>query len=169
MFLMDDRGFRPFATEALPLLRKFIAVAAARLPDGSVGIGTRSGGFLIMERDGRVRRYLDRSAGILSDGVLAVFTDTAGTVWLGLQNGIAKLETSSPLTQFGENAGLSSAVNDIQRYRGTLLVASMAGLKQLDGATGVFRTIGPAALQVFALLPNGDSILVAAAVRGCSN
>jgi signal transduction histidine kinase/DNA-binding response OmpR family regulator len=167
LFLLDGAGLRPFVTEASPLLSKTGISAAALLQDGAVGIGTISGGFLILERDGRMRRYLDRSAGIPSDGVLGVFVDPAGTVWLGLQNGIARVEVSSPLSEFPAAAGMSAAVNDITRYQGVLYAATVAGMKMLDGRTGQFRSVpGMESLPSFGLLSHGDSLLVAGARDG---
>jgi signal transduction histidine kinase/ligand-binding sensor domain-containing protein len=162
LFLLDDAGTRPFATGAGPLLQKFGVSTGSLLRDGAVGIGTRNGGFVVLERDGRLRRYVDHAAGIPSDGVMGVYVDPAGTVWLGLQNGIAKVEASSPLSEFPAAAGLSAAVNDIKRYQGVLYAATIAGLRKLDGTTGQFQTVPAVGLiSVFGLLPHGNALLVA--------
>lgn len=89
-----------------------------------------------MEPSGKVRRYLDRTAGIQSDGVLAVYFDRAGTLWMGLQNGIAKVEAASPLSEFGAASGMSASVNDIVRYRGVLYTGTVSGVRRLDAGRG---------------------------------
>ncbi|MDR3718172.1 MAG: hypothetical protein P4K98_05170, partial [Bryobacteraceae bacterium] len=161
LFLLDAAGARPFATEAGPLLQKLGVSMGALLRDGAVGIGTRNGGFVVLERDGRMRRYVDHAAGIPSDGVMGVFVDPVGTVWLGLQNGIVKVEASSPLSEFSAAAGLSAAVNDIKRYQGTLYAATLTGLSKLDSATGEFHTVPAVGLiSVFSLLPHGNALLL---------
>jgi hypothetical protein len=162
LFLLDGAGMRPFATGADPLLRKVGVYSGALLHDGAVGIGALDGGLLILERDGRMRRNVDRTAGIPSDGVLSVFVDLMGTVWLGLQNGIAKVEASSPLSEFPAAAGLSSAVNDIKRHQGVLYAATVTGLSKLDSTTGEFQTVPVAGLHAaFGLLEHGNSLLIA--------
>ena len=162
LFLMDASGVRPFATEADALLHKEGISSAAPLRDGAFGIGTLVGGFLILERDGRIRRYLDRAAAIPSDGVLRVFEDPTGTVWLGLQNGIARVEVSAPISEFPAAAGLSGATNDIVRYQGALYAATISGVKKLDGRTGQFRNVPSLDTDSsFGMLVHGDSLLVA--------
>lgn len=165
--LLNEHGLRPFPVEAGPWQKLGTSTAAAVLLDGAFGFGRRGGGLLVLERDGRIRHYLDRSAGIASDGVLVVFTDRVGTVWLGLQNGIARVEEASPFSEFGRVNGISAAVNGIVRYRGVLHLATMAGLKKFDPEAGQFidlPEIGTA--QVMGLLVYGDSLLAAAARDG---
>ena len=175
IFLMNDQGDRailtPFATDAAPLLLRHKLSSgprgAAILSDGALGFSTLAGGFLILERNGKTRHYLDRTAGIPSDGVLSAFVDRVGTVWLGLQNGIAKVEASSPLTEFGAAAGMSASVNQIRRYRGELYTATMTGLHRLDAATGKFQPVpGLEARSCFGLLTHGDDLLIATGNSG---
>jgi signal transduction histidine kinase len=160
LFLLDDNGIRPFVTDAAPLLRNQKLYRATILSDGTLGLGTMTGGFLILERNGKTRRYLDRTAGIPSDGVLGVFVDRVGTIWLGLQNGIAKVEAASPLTEFGAAAGMSAFVNDLVRYRGELYVATTTSVSRLDATTGMFRPVpGYESRAAFGMLVHGDSLL----------
>lgn len=166
--LVDDRAARPFAVEPGPWRTLGISGAGATiLSDRTIGVGTRGGGFLIMDRNGKSRGYLDRNAGIPSEGVLAIFSDRVGTVWLGLQNGIAKVEVTSPFSEFGRPAGMSAAVNAILRHNGVLYVATYVGLKYFDAASGEFRPVrGTETLGVVSLLAHGDRLLAAAGRDG---
>jgi len=166
--VLDERGLRPFP-QPDGLLRKLgiSGAGAVRLGDGAIGVGTRGGGFLILEADGRTRRHMDRAAGIPSDGVLSVYRDPGGIVWLGLQNGIAKVDVDSPFSEFGRPAGMSAAVNGIVRYQGALHVATFAGLKYLDAQAGEFRAVaGIETLGIVGLLVRGDRMLAAAGRDG---
>ncbi|MGE0130550.1 MAG: response regulator [Blastocatellales bacterium] len=167
-FLLDDNGVRPFAADTtLVGNQRLSASGAVMLSDGAIGLGTSAGGILILERNGKARRYLDRAAGIPSDGVLSAFVDRVGTVWLGLQYGIAKVEAASPLTEFGRAAGMSAAVTDIVRHRGELYATTVSDVRRLDAGTGMFHPVpGLANLSAFGLLAHGDSLLVAAATDG---
>ena len=161
--LLDERGLRAFALEDGPWRKLGISGAGAtRLPDGSIGLATRGGGFLTLTSEGKILAYLDRASGIPSEGVLAVFSDRSGTVWLGLQNGIAKVELSSPFSEFGRQSGMSAAVNAIVRHRGVLYVATFVGLKYFDPKAGEFREIkGIETSGVVGLLAHGDHLLAA--------
>jgi signal transduction histidine kinase len=165
LFLMDDSGFVPFRTEADSLLRRLVPSRGAVLRDGSFGFGTAGGGFVILDRNGRMRGYLDRTSGLPVDGVLNVFVDAAGAVWLGLQSGICKVETPSPLSRFDTSSGLSGAVNDIVRHSGILYLATIQGVYFLDAQSGSFRLIsglpGGTANAAWGLLPVGDTLLAA--------
>lgn len=166
--LLDDKGVRPFPTDAASILQSQHIVSAIILRDGAIGICLRTGGFVILEHNGKLRRYLDRAAGIQSEGVLNAFTDRNGTVWLGLQTGIAKVETASPLTEFGRSVGMSGMVQAMVRYRGDLYIAALTGnLRRLDTATSTFQPVpGFAYAQAFGALLYGDQLLVAVGTDG---
>lgn len=166
--ILSEQGLRPFAVEDGPWRKLGISGGGAiLLSENRIGVGTRGGGFLILEHSGKVRAYLDRSAGIPSDGVLGVFRDRSGIVWLGLQNGIAKVEESSPFSEFARPQGMSAAVNAIVRYRGVLYVATFAGLKYLVPETGEFRAIqGIESAGIVGLLVHSDRLLATAGRDG---
>jgi signal transduction histidine kinase/ligand-binding sensor domain-containing protein len=166
--LLDDKGLHPFPVEDGPWSKLGISGGGAiLLSDGGIGVGTRGGGFLMLEHNGKVRGYLDRSTGIPSDGVLGVYRDRHGTVWLGLQNGIAKVEEESPFSEFARPQGMSAAVNAIARYRGVLHVATFAGLKYLVPETREFRAIqGIESAGIVGLLVHGDRLLATAGRDG---
>ncbi len=165
LFLMDSSGFVPFRTEADTLLRRLVPSRGAVLQDGSFGFGTAGGGFVIIERNGVMRAYLDRSSGLPVDGVLNVFVDRTGSVWLGLQSGVCKVESPSPLSRFDASAGLSGAVNDIVRHKGVLYLATIQGIYCLDKESSSFRLISGlprgTANSAWGLLPVGDTLLAA--------
>ena len=165
LFLMDGSGFVPFRTEADSLLRSLVPSRGAVLQDGTFGFGTAGGGFVILDRNGVMRGYLDRTSGLPVDGILNVFVDRTGTVWLGLQSGICKIEVPSPLSRFDASSGLSGAVNDIVRHKGILYVATIQGIYYLDRETSSFRLIsglpGGTANSAWCLLPVGDTLLAA--------
>ena len=165
-FVLNGTALRPFPHEAGLLLGRNNISIAATLPDGAIGIGVRRGGLLILERDGRARHLLGRTAGIASDGVISIYCDRLGNVWLGLQNGIAKLETSSPLSEFAAAHDMSAAVNDIKRHGENLYVATMIGLRRL-GREGRFEVVpGSETHSVFSLLPRPRGLVSASSIAG---
>jgi signal transduction histidine kinase len=166
--VLDSQGLQPLDTPGSGLNKLGISGAGAvSLSGGALGIATRAGGLLVLEADGSLRYHLDRAAGIPSDGVLALYGDREGTVWVGLQNGIARVELASPLSEFGRPAGMSAAVNAMTQYRGLLHVATFAGLKYLDPATREFRMVaGLETPGVVGLLVRGDRLLATAGRDG---
>ncbi|MBL8191933.1 MAG: response regulator [Acidobacteria bacterium] len=167
LYVLNGETLRPFVSEATPLLRQMGIIRAAVLPDGAYGFLTSVGGFVIMERNGKLRRYLDRAAGILSDGGHYILVDRTGTVWLALQNGLAKVELTSPLTEFSRANGMTGAVVEMVRYQGEIYVGSVNGLLRLDAATGQFQKVTEVKEpENFGLLVHGDNLLVASPIGG---
>ncbi len=164
-FSLLSRGvLKPFPTEADGLIDRLGVSQLSILRDGTLGLALSTGGFLNLDREGHVIVYLDRASGSLpSDGALSVFTGRDGVVWLGMQKGMAKIETPSAFSRFGESAGLSGFVNDMVRHRGVLYAATMQGIFYLDAKTGRFERVPgmpkAAATSVFSLLPVGDRLL----------
>lgn len=163
-YLMNRSGVRRFPTDADALVERLGISRIVTLQDGSFGLALSGGGFLNLDREGKTKIYLDRASGsLLADGGLSIFPGRDGLVWLGLQKGIAKIETPSSLSRFGESAGLTGFVNDLVRHKGILYAATMDGVHYLEERTGMFRVVSGLPKGVtssaFALAVVGDRLL----------
>jgi signal transduction histidine kinase len=143
LYLYDKSGsFRRFPTDFDEKLKSLSPSRSTVLRDGTLAIALSNGGLVILGRDGKARQYLDKPSGALpADGVLTVFVDRSGLLWLGMQKGFCSVEAPSPLSDLGETSGLNAFVNDISRHEGTLYVASMRGVLFLDPATNRFQQV----------------------------
>lgn len=163
-YLMGPGGVRRFPTEADAQVERLGLSRIVTLKDGTFGLALSTGGFLNIDRNGNTGIYLDRASGALpSDGALSVFTGRDGLVWLGMQKGIAKIETPSSLSRFGEAAGLTGFVNDMVRHKGVLYAATMQGVYYLDQKSASFKLVTGlpkgAASAAFSLAVVGDRLL----------
>ncbi len=163
-FLLSRDGLRRFPTEADSMVERLGLSRLVTLKDGTFGLSLSTGGFLNLGRDGRIKIYLDRASGaLLADGGLSIFTGRDGLVWLGLQKGIAKIETPSSLSRFGEASGLTGFVNDMVRHKGVLYAATMQGIYYLDQTTGMFKLVTGlpkgVSSSAFSLAVVGDRLL----------
>ena len=70
----------------------------SELRDGSIALTTLDGGALVLEHDGRLRHFIDSSAGLMSLNVLSSFQDRSGALWLGLNNSITRVDENSPIS-----------------------------------------------------------------------
>jgi signal transduction histidine kinase/ligand-binding sensor domain-containing protein len=143
LYLYDEKGgVRKFPTDADDKLSSLSLARSAVLRDGTLAIALSNGGLLILGRDGKTRQYLDKPSGALpADGVLNVFVDRSGLLWLGMQKGFCSVEAPSPLSDLGETSGLNAFVNDIARHEGILYVASMRGVLYLNPLTNRFQEV----------------------------
>ena len=110
--------------------------------DGTVWIGiyAESGGGVCYIRSGVVR--CEHESDKFGTGVMALYEDSKGTLWLGLRNGLLRWKPGSP--QFfsipEDPFGVTSFLEDAQ---GQLLFSSYAGIRRLvDGRVEPYPSSG---------------------------
>jgi len=117
--LYDGEKATPFPTELDGFARQSLFYSVAALPDGSFCVTTTAGGAAIMEHDGRLRRMLAANIGLPNLGVYRAMQDREGFLWLGLANGIARVEVNSPISIFSRQP-----VNSVIRHDGSIYATS---------------------------------------------
>ena len=139
LFLADGKSVTRFPTEVDGWLRTMDLYRGAVLPDGTIALATTGGGMAIIDRQGRLLQRLDSSAGI-GDSLYYVFPDRQGAVWLGMDGGIARVETPSPVSVFDRTSGLAGgSVSFVHRHAGTLYVATSRGVYYLTTSSAAPR------------------------------
>jgi signal transduction histidine kinase/DNA-binding response OmpR family regulator len=142
LFLQRGSAFEPFGPGITdPRLEEDQLVSGAVLPDGSLALGTRARGVLIVNRRGAVRQQIDRSTGLQDNHVHGIWPDRQGGLWLALQHGVSRVELGSPFTIFDEASGLEREWREVVRHQGVLYVR---GYKGLFAGTGDTRARGVA-------------------------
>ena len=133
LFLYDETSFQPFQT--VPAMTTFWRENqlshGAMLPNENFALATWRGGVAIIDpagAGGHLQQLLDKTAGLQDNDVNFVFRDREGAIWLALGRGIARVETASPLSLYGEQDGIKDFVASILRHRGTLYVATGLGV-----------------------------------------
>ncbi len=122
--------------------------------------------MLLTDNAGNVRRILDKETGLISNTVYHLSTDRQGGLWIATSNGVARLETFSPFSTFGENNGLVGNIQELRRYRGRLYASTSAGLFVLGNEAGPgnaarFRPVPGFNDRVLRLFPFRDRMLIA--------
>ncbi|MGH7601282.1 MAG: triple tyrosine motif-containing protein, partial [bacterium] len=130
------------------------------LADGSFALATTQNGLAIIDAQGHLLRHISRASGLQDNGVFSVHVDRAtGQLWLGLDNGISRVEITAPLSRYDAQSGITSAVLAIHRHQGKLYVGTSSGLAWLDPTALSFRPTIGSAWQTFALLSVGETLL----------
>jgi serine phosphatase RsbU (regulator of sigma subunit) len=101
---------------------------AIRLKDGNIALNTLSNGIIITDDTFKVLSVINKDNGLKVNGVLSLLQDYQGNIWAGLDNGIAQVHYSSPVSVFGPETGISGNVKAIVRYNGNLYIGTTAGL-----------------------------------------
>lgn len=171
LFVYDGVKALPFPTEIDAFLLENQLYHGVMLANGEVALATLRGGVAIIDRSGRLQLLLDKDAGLQDNNVWLLASDAQQGLWLALNNGIARVETPSPLALFDERSGLRGSVESTLRHRGTLYVATHQGVFYLKPAVvsprspaisrAAFQPIRGIAEQCWALLSAGETLLAA--------
>ncbi len=123
----------PFPTEADALLRRTSLLVATRLADGALALGTATEGVVILDAAGRLLRHLTRDSGLPHASAFSLLEDREGGLWVGTNNGPARVLWRSAATVFDhQTGGISDArATDLERHEGTLYYLSNDGLYRL--------------------------------------
>ncbi len=115
-------------TDAEIILRQSEIYGAIRLNDGKIALNTLGNGIIITDESFKIYSIINKDNGLRDNGTLSLLQDYQGNIWAGLDNGIAQVYYSSPVSIFGPASGLSGNVKVITRYNGNLFAGTTSGL-----------------------------------------
>ena len=101
------------------------------LPGPTFGFETLSAGLVTIDAAGREVMHISRANGLPSDTVYYAMRDREGALWLGLDNGVTRVETPSPVSYFNQSDGLGSAAYFAARIDGRLYLGLQSGAASL--------------------------------------
>jgi len=161
LFLMTRGGVAKWATAADPLFLSSHITCGLKLSDGSYMFGTARRGLIVIEADGQLKQVIDKTAGLRNDEVAALFIDRDNDLWVALANGLALVETPSPLSSFNEHNGLEGGVTAMIRYDHRLYAATYQGLYYYSTGERAFRAVTGITTACWSVIPFDHVILVA--------
>ncbi|TQV87283.1 ATP-binding protein [Aliikangiella coralliicola] len=134
------------------------------LPNGMLVINTIRNGAFLLDSSGRLVRVINETAGLRNNMVLSAFVDNQGGLWLGLGNGLARVDVKKYFSFFDKSSGLKSFVTSMKRHRGELYVSTMLGalkMKPLSGEVGRFESVSDITDACWSLLSTETGLLAA--------
>jgi diguanylate cyclase (GGDEF)-like protein len=162
-FLFKNGQAVPFAPEASVWAREKRIISGCPLPDGRWALGSVLGGLLLLRPDGTVDQVIDSQRGLPDDFVGGVVLDLEGALWLSLNNGLVRVEVSSPTSVIDGRMGLRGSIYVLGSYQGHLLVGTATGLFEAAGSPPGLRLVPGLPPAVWSLLSTGDRLLVGTA------
>ncbi len=156
--------FSPGLTDLLAASQPYHATVVA---EGILVIATRRSGVVMLDRTGRLLRILNEASGLRDENVRYSYVDRQGGLWLGLNNGLARVEISSPLSYWDKTSGLLGSVTDVARHQGHLYAATSLGVyilaSAIEGAAPRFLPHPGVSTPCWSLLSTPQGLLA-----GCS-
>ncbi|WP_258104086.1 triple tyrosine motif-containing protein [Marinoscillum sp. MHG1-6] len=99
----------PWNTPANKVLKSTRISLMKQLSGNRIAVGTHNSGLYILSADGKVLYHHDSSRGFNDRDILGLMEDDYGNIWVGQNNGLAKIESSSPFTYINEEYGVQGA------------------------------------------------------------
>jgi signal transduction histidine kinase len=178
LFLWDGNRFWPFQTAADKYLLDNSLYHGSRLQDESFAFATLFGGVVILNKEGRIKQFINKSLGLPVNQVHCTFQDREGGLWLALSNGIARVELPGMISRFN-NQWMECTPNEIEgcrdiiRHQGKIYAATTQGVFVLHPTPMAkfnelntfikprFEFIGPNKIECWDLLSSHSALLAA--------
>ncbi|MBD3583651.1 helix-turn-helix and ligand-binding sensor domain-containing protein [Flavobacterium selenitireducens] len=127
LFLYQNGQVTPWKTEADAFMRRNSCLGGEMIQNNFIVLNSVLDGMIICDMNGKIIQHINRKKGIQNNTVLSSFVDNRSNLWLGLDNGIAFVNESSPFTYFSSSFELSTVYASAV-YDGYLYVATNQGL-----------------------------------------
>ncbi len=120
-----------FKTEADDFFKKNLIYCCKRISDNKFSIGTRNGGVVIINKNGKVLDIFNKE-NILQDNTCFNQMHKDGISWLTLNIGISKIETGSAFRFLGEKNNVGSPILSMIKHKKILYISTFAGISYLE-------------------------------------
>ncbi len=161
LFLFDGKTFRPFVTEVDSIIKNSTLYKGLMLKDGTYALATTANGLVVINAQGQKIQHINRMAGLQDESVYSLYSDKNNNLWLGLDNGISRVNLGSSISIFNNLSGVNTAVLCVVRFEGTIYIGTTDGLRRLNHSNNRFELVdGLPRTQVFSLLVDGDHLLI---------
>lgn len=127
LFIYEDNTVKPWDTEANAFVKKNNSLGGSIINKNSIVLNSVLDGIIICDFNGKIIQHVNRKKGLQNNTVLSSFIDNKNNLWLGLDNGIAYINESSPFTYFGFSYDISTVYASVI-YEGNLYVATNQGV-----------------------------------------
>jgi signal transduction histidine kinase/DNA-binding response OmpR family regulator len=132
-YIYDESSFWPFKTEADNyIIKNHLYFRGAILDDDTYAFGTQNGGLVIIDEHGKLLKIISRATGINDNTIWFVYPGLTGELWLGLNNGIARLNYPAAFTLFDAHFGLDGTLSSVNENQGKMYVSSANGVYYAD-------------------------------------
>lgn len=166
-YIYGESGLIKFKTEADAYLASDkLYFRGAILRDDTYAYGTQNGGLVLLNKHGKLLKIINKTTGLNDNTVWFVYPSNAGELWLGLNNGIARINYPTSLTVFDSRFGLDGTLVSVNEHNDKLFVTSASGLfyankSRTSDYKEIFKNIQGINSASWQILDAGDFQLVA--------
>ncbi|PQV51427.1 regulatory LuxR family protein [Jejuia pallidilutea] len=122
----------PWGSEINPIIKEQQLNSFKIFDDTDMFFGTIKNGVYITSKEGKLKYHINKENGLLNNTVLSHELGKHNELWIGLDNGIAKLDLDYNRVLYNDNTGRLGAVYDVINYKNRLYLGSNTGLFYLN-------------------------------------
>lgn len=126
-YLFDGKSLRPWSAKINEELKQHQLNKMALLGGDRLGFGTIKNGMYLYNSFTGGYQILNRESGLQNNTVLSILLYN-DQLWLGLDNGIARIKLNNPISYYTDHTGTLGMVYDIASYKGKLYLGSNTGV-----------------------------------------
>ncbi len=167
IFYYSKSAFGTWKTSSADFLKANRIYCAGLLEDGKIAVGTSLSGMVVLDRQGRIFQHLAKKSGLQNNTVLSIFPDKAGSLWLGLDNGIDLVAINSPFSNIFPDGDLQGTGYALEIFAGKIYFGTNTGLYCTDWKAFYppeeqhpFQLVANTKGQVWGLNRLGNSLLL---------
>lgn len=123
-----DNAIKAIETSDYDILVKAQIIDGILLHDGNIALSTIRKGVIVINTAGEVVQLIDQNSGLQGNDVKCVFQDTKNNLWLAMNNGVSRVNYSSPISYYDQSSGIIGQINSISKISNRLIVGTSDGL-----------------------------------------
>jgi len=166
-YVYDGAKFLSFKTEADQyIIKNQLYFRGAILSDDSYAFGTQNGGLVLIDKHGKLLKIINKSTGLNDNTVWFVYQGSAEELWLGLNNGISRVNYPTSLTLLDSHFGLDGTLFAVNEHHKKFYVTSANGVYYTEKSNetdykSTFNKIAGINSESWQILDLGESQIVA--------
>ena len=170
-YILENNSLKEWDVPVNKLLPESGVYRSTKLRDGSFVLGTRSNGILHLTADGEINYHINIKNGLGNNTIHSIFEDAENNIWLGLDNGVSRIDINSPITLWDEDSGLKGkTLTSVFKYKEIIYITNDFGVYYFDKVSNTFKLIegiNSTGWKMFVFFtPSGEEKLLAAVSGG---
>ena len=129
LFRMDSNGIvHKWQNAADGLLRSAQLNNGLKVLDRYYAFGTILQGLVIIDEKGSIVQHVHKGNGLQNNTVLGLHADLQQNIWVGLDNGVDRIEINTPIYYYTDNSGSIGTVYTAKIFGGNIYLGTNQGL-----------------------------------------
>ncbi|MDR1402288.1 MAG: hypothetical protein LBJ60_01120 [Tannerellaceae bacterium] len=128
LYIFDGDKAKPWHIPCTDILKTSVANRVAMTHDSTYIIGTISNGIVAINTDGKMVWHINRENHLANNTILGLHVDSQNNLWAALDNGIAHIQTNSPIYIYEDKDAQIGMVYDMAIKDDRMYLATNQGI-----------------------------------------